>query len=533
MKRLTTSLLAGLVILGLSVSLSGAGIIGGTVESIRGRTLVVKTSAETSLELEVGPGAQVTLDRKSADFSKIKPGSQVTIFTDSRDRVRKVNVRTAKTQPNTSRRPSTRSRTSEPDSPGKPFPKRGSPSVRSAGTPATDDKSNIWPGFRGSNRNNVSTETGLLQEWPAGGPRLLWSQKSLGAGYSGVAVAHGVVVTMGNQGNVEAVLAMDLRTGRPLWKAENGPIYRDGQGDGPRGTPTIDGQRVYALGANGNLLCAELKTGRRLWQKNILQEFGGRNIQWGISESVLIDGDRLICTPGGSQATMAALNKTNGAVIWRSVVPGNPRAAYASAIRCEVGGVPQYVNFTSQGVIGVAATDGRFLWADDSSSNGTANCSTPLFWKDHIFSASNYGTGGTLLRLASQQGATVATQVFHTDKMKNHHGGMVIVDGHLYGSNDPGILTCIELPSGKIQWENRSVGKGSIIYADGNLILRSENGPIALVAASPQGYQEKSRFDQPQRSNHRSWSHPVVADGKLFLRDMDVLLVYDLKASFY
>lgn len=387
-----------------------------------------------------------------------------------------------------------------------------------------------WPQFRGPARDNVSPETGLLQAWESAGPPLAWTAAGLGEGYSSVSLGHGLVFTMGTRDGREVIIALSADDGREVWTAESGPLYKDGTGNGPRGTPTLDGENLYALGASGDLTCVNARSGKIQWQQNILKEFQGRNITWGISESVLIDGDKLICTPGGSAATMVALDKRTGRPIWKAKVPGNPKASYASPIAIDVQGVRQYVTFTSSATVGVRAEDGEFLWQDTSSANGTANCSTPLFHDGQVFSASGYGTGGALLRLASDDGRTTATRAYHTGKMKNHHGGMVVVDGYLYGSSDPGVLTCIELSSGDVLWTDRSVGKGSVTYADGRLYVRSENGPVALVEATPEEYRELGRFDQPQRSSRPAWSHPVVADGKLFLRDMERLLCYDVRA---
>ena len=371
----------------------------------------------------------------------------------------------------------------------------------------------------------------MLSNWPPSGPPLLWTARGLGEGYSTVSVAHGRIYTMGNVGNREVIHALDLKTGQSVWSVPHAAASRLSAGNGPRSTPTIDGNRLYALGGNGDLTCVDVSEGRGLWRKNILQEFQASNITWGISESVLIDGLRLICTPGGRGATFVALNKNTGELIWRSRVPGDHKASYASMIAIEVGGVRQYVGFTSQSLVGVRADDGTPLWGDKSSANGTAICPTPIFFRDHVFSASGYGTGGTLLQLQASRGRVSARSVFSTKDMKNHHGGMVVIDGYLYGSNDPGILTCLDLRSGKVAWQDRSVGKGSIVYADGHIYLRSENGPVALAEATSSGYREKGRFEQPDRSGAHSWPHPVVADGKLFLRDQDILLCYDIRAQ--
>jgi outer membrane protein assembly factor BamB len=277
-------------------------------------------------------------------------------------------------------------------------------------------------------------------------------------------------------------------------------------------------------------VCLDAKSGDIRWQKNILTEFGGSTPGWGTSESLLVDGNRVICTPGGNKATMVALEAESGEVIWKSLTPEKDPPGYASASIAEVGGIRQYVQFTNAGTIGLRAEDGHFLWRENSASNGTANCSSPLVAGDLVFSASNYGTGGALVKLAANGSEMTAERVYHTREMKNHHGDMVIVDGLIFGSNDPGILMCLDLESGDVKWKNRSVGKGSVTYADGAIYLRSEQGPIALVKATGEKYSELGRFDQPQRSDASAWAHPVVAAGKLFLRDQDLLLCYDVKA---
>ena len=370
----------------------------------------------------------------------------------------------------------------------------------------------------------------MLKEWPSNGPPQLWSANGLGEGYSSIAISNGKLFTMGNQDDDEMVIALDLASGDKRWATRSGRAFREGQGNGPRGTPTIDGDLVYALGANGDLVCLDIETGRPKWSGNILQEFGGQNITWGICESVLIDGDKLICTPGGREATMVALNKQTGRVIWKSVVPTTPGPAYSSIIAVEVGGVRQYVNFTSAGVVGVRASDGQPMWGQKESANPTANCSSAVFADNCIFTASGYGTGGAMFRLSSSGGKTTSQLGYSTREMQNHHGGMAVVDGYLYGC-DEAILTCLELKTGKIAWQSRSVGKGAITIADGRLYVRGEGGALALAEVNSQKYVETGRFDQPQRSDRSAWAHPVVADGKLFLRDMDRLLVYDVKAK--
>jgi len=385
-----------------------------------------------------------------------------------------------------------------------------------------------WSQFRGPNRDNLSSETGLLTEWPEGGPKLLWSAKGIGKGYSTVSVREGVIYTMGNLGDDEMIIALDEKSGDILWSTRNGEAYHQGRGDGPRGTPTLDGKMLYALGGSGNLACVDLETHDVVWRRNILEDYDASNIRWGISESVLIDGDRLICTPGGSVATIVALDKHTGKEIWKSLVEGEDRAGYSSAVVATIGDVRQYIQFTGRGTVGIRAEDGKYMWRNNRSANGTANCSSPLISDGHVFTASGYGTGGALVKLIPGADSTEAEFVYHTAKMKNHHGGMVLVDGYIYGTNNA-TLTCLDFLTGEVQWEDRSVGKGAVTYADGHIYLRSEDGPIALVEANPKEYVERGRFEQPERSDEKAWAHPVIAGGKLYLRDMDVLLCYDLR----
>jgi outer membrane protein assembly factor BamB len=400
--------------------------------------------------------------------------------------------------------------------------------VVTANKPIVPREAKTWNQFLGPQRNNHSLDRRLLTKWPKQGPPLLWTATGAGSAYSSVAVAEGLVLTMGNLDERECVIAYDLESGQSRWVTPTGEAYHDGTGDGPRGTPTIDGDLVFALGGHGVLTCLELSSGEIRWSKNLLEEFEGHNITWGISESVLVDGHQVICTPGGNKATMAALARETGDVIWTAIVPGAGPAGYASPVPTTVDGVRQYVTFTHQGVISVRASDGEFLWIDGDSANGTANCSTPLVFEEYVFSSSGYGRGGALLKLSSSDGKTTAERQYHTMDLKSHHGGMVLVGDHIYGADDAE-LVCIAAKTGKVAWKNRSVGKGSVTFADGHVILRSEGGPIALVEATPAKYVEKGRFDQPERSDRPSWSYPVVAEGRLFLRDQDKVFCYDLR----
>lgn len=403
--------------------------------------------------------------------------------------------------------------------------------AKSKASPASGggyDPESPWPQYLGPDRNNISRETGLAEAWPDAGPKVVWKAEGLGVGYSSVSIAKGRIFTIGSIGEDEFLIALELDSGKELWKTRVGKTRKDGMGDGPRGTPSVDGDFVYALGANGDLICCEVAGGQAAWNLNILKEFKGNNIGWGISESVFIDGDRVLCTPGGSEGTIVALNKATGKTIWASVAPGGSSAGYASIVPIEVGGVRQYVQFVQKGTMGVRARDGKAMWANDRSHNGTANCSSAVFADNMVFTSSGYGTGAAMLKLTSSSGETRSELGYFTKEMESHHGGIVLINGHIYGSSDPGILRCLELKTGNKKWENRSVGKGAITSVDGKLILRSEGGAVALVRVDPDKYEELGRFEPSEKSGRATWPYPVVAKGKLFLRDQDKLTAYDV-----
>jgi outer membrane protein assembly factor BamB len=394
-----------------------------------------------------------------------------------------------------------------------------------------------WPQWRGPQRNGISKETGLLKEWPKEGPKLLWHVKEIGSGYSTPAVVGGRIYLLSNQGNDhEFVQALDVKNGKQLWSTRLGKVGNPDQQPaypGARSTPTVDGRLLYALGSDGDLACMEAATGKVRWQKNLRAEFGGKPGVWAYSESPLVDGDALICTPGGSAVTLVALNKRTGDVLWKCAVPGGDEAAYASAIVVETGGVRQYVQFLQGGVVGVDARSGKFLWRYDKTAQGSpANIPTPVAHEDAIYTASGRGGGG-LVRLKLNQGAIEAEPVYAAMRLPNAIGGAVTINGYLYGTAGQA-LTCAEFTTGEVKWQDRGVGAGSICYADGRLYLHGENGEVALVEATPEAYREKGRFtppDAPERGRSRAWAYPVVANGRLYIRDMGSLWCYDVKGT--
>lgn len=383
-----------------------------------------------------------------------------------------------------------------------------------------------WPQWRGPNRDGISAERGLLKSWPAGGPPLAWKAGGAGEGYSSFAAAGGRLYTLGARGDREYVIALDAATGKKAWEVNHGRRFSNDRGDGPRGTPTVDGGRVYAFGASGDLTVLDAATGQIAWTVNVLQKFGGHNINWGLSESPLVLSDRVLVNAGGRGASIVALKKTDGSLIWKSE---SDEAGYSSAVIQEIGGVRQAVFFTATRALGVDVNDGRLLWSYDRVANRTANIATPIVRGNRAFLSSDYGTGAALLEFTQAKGGLQSREVYFTNEMRNHHASSVLVGDHLYGFSSS-ILTAMRFDDGSVAWRDRSVGKGSLVYADGRLYLFGENGVVGLAEASPEGYREHGRFSI-QKGSLPAWSHPIVASGRLYLRDQDTVYAYNIQAK--
>jgi outer membrane protein assembly factor BamB len=383
-----------------------------------------------------------------------------------------------------------------------------------------------WSQWRGKNRDGISTERGLLKEWPTAGPPLAWTVKGAGEGYSSFAVAGGKVYTLGARGGTEYTMAFDEATGKKLWEVATGTRFRNDRGDGPRGTPTIDGGTVYAYGASGDLAALDAATGKVAWKINVIEKFGGRNITWGLSESPLVMPDRILVNPGGSNASIVAVSRKDGSLIWKS---GNDEAGYSSGILHPFGGTPQAIFFSASGGVAVDARDGRQLWTYGRVSNSTANVATPIARGNKVFFSSDYGTGAGLVALGGDGKKITAKEVYFTREMRNHHASSVLVGDLLYGFSSA-ILTAMKFESGEVAWRDRSVGKGSLVFADDRLYLFSENGVVGLAEANPAGYKEHGRFEI-RTGSLPTWSHPVVANGKLYLRDQDTIYAYSVAAK--
>jgi outer membrane protein assembly factor BamB len=378
-----------------------------------------------------------------------------------------------------------------------------------------------WPQWRGPNRDGISKETGLLKQWGPDGPPLVWKTSGAGNGYSSFAVAGGRIFTMGLRGNREYVIAFDVVSGKEVWATPHGGAFRNDRGDGPRGTPTVDGATLYALGGNGDLSALDVRTGKVIWTMNVLQKFGGSNITWGISESPLVVGEKVLVNAGGPGASIVALNKKDGSLIWKSQ---SDRSGYSSAIPVQVGSTTQVVFFTHHRALGLDLKDGKLLWEYDRAANDVANVATPVVRGNRVFISSDYGTGAGLMEIKADG---KAQEVYFTKDMRNHHSSSILIGDYLYGFSS-GILTAMRFDTGEVAWRDRSVGKGSLVYADGNLYALSENGVVGLIEATPTGYREKGRFRIAQDSLP-TWTHPVVAGGRLYLRDQDTIYAYDVR----
>jgi outer membrane protein assembly factor BamB len=395
-----------------------------------------------------------------------------------------------------------------------------------------------WPQWRGPQRNGISRETGLLKEWPKEGPKLLWKITDADSGYSTPSVVGDRLYLLGNDGpDSEFAQALAIADGKRVWRTRLGKVGPNNPQmnyAAARSTPTVEGEFLYALSSDGDLACLEVGTGKMRWQKNLRTDFGGKPGDWAYSESPLIDGDVLVCTPGGSEATLVALNKKTGQTIWKWASPEGDLAAFASAIVVEVGGVKQYVQLLQKGLVGVEAKTGKFLWRYGKPvSRFNANIPTPLASEGYIY-VSSAGTGGGAVKLKVKDGSVEPEEVYFGLKFPTAIGGAVKVGDYLYGTAQA--LLCIEFATGQVKWEDRALGAASLCYADGRLYLHSENGEMGLVEPSPEAYREKGRFAPPDQPKHtiqmeKAWAYPVVANGQLYIRDQGTLWCYDVKAA--
>jgi outer membrane protein assembly factor BamB len=411
-------------------------------------------------------------------------------------------------------------------------------------SPAAD-----WPQFQGPDRNNVSRDTGLLKAWPSGGPKLLWTSPDCGLGYSGPAVVGDRLYCMGSEEgkDKEFVFALDVTTGKQVWRTPIAALrkdknFTDQYGGGPRCTPTVAGEALYVLGAQGDVACLETATGKLRWEKNLVKDFDGKLMTpgvWGYSESPLVDGDKLICCPGGEKGTVAALDKKTGDLLWRSKDLTDD-AAYSSAVVAEVAGGRQYVVHTGKGVAGVAAADGKLLWRQEGKNYRTAVIPTPIVHGDLVYATTDYGGGCMLIKLTPSGQGIKAELVYRNKVMDNHHGGVVLIGGHVFGSNGNAMtkpklpFVCQDLMTGNAVWQE-TLEPSSVVLADGFIYCYGqETGTVVRVRASAAKFEEAGRFTIPKASAQHApkgaiWTHPVIANGHLYLRDQELLYCYDLR----
>ena len=387
-----------------------------------------------------------------------------------------------------------------------------------------------WAQWRGPKRDGIGNEKGLLKDWKSA-PKLLWTYENAGVGYSGPAIVDGKLYIMGTKNESEVLISLDANTGKELWTLTLGDVFGNNWGDGPRSTPAVDGDRVYALSGSGDLVCASVSDGKAIWKKNMSQ-FGGSVPFWGYTESVLVDGDQLICTAAGSNGGMLALNKKSGDVIWHSKL-GTDGNHYSSVVPAKLNGVPQYVQLTMNEIQGVSAKDGKRLWSSPWPGK-TAVIPTPIIKENVVYVTAGYGVGCSAVRI----GPGNAVEVLYENKvMKNHHGGVVLIGDHVYGFSDGAGWVCQNLLTGESVWNERGVGKGAIGYADGMFYCQSEeSGDVALIEASSAGWKQHGLLTLSAKSGIRKpagriWTHPVILNGKLYLRDQDLVYCYDVKKS--
>ncbi len=387
-----------------------------------------------------------------------------------------------------------------------------------------------WPQWRGPNRDDSSKESGLLAEWPAEGPKRLWLFSNAGNGYSGPAIVAGKLYTLGTRDGKEILLSLDAVSGKELWASPIADVLNNGWGDGPRGTPNVDGDRVYALSGKGTLVCASTTDGKIQWQKS-MSDLGGKVPGWGYTESPLVDGKQVVVTPGGSKGAMAAFDKMKGEVLWQSK-DFTDGAQYSSIVPATINGEPQYVQLTMQHIVGISPKDGTTLWQQDFPGK-TAVIPTPIVHGNEVYVTAGYGVGCVGLKI---EPGNKVTELYSNKVMKNHHGGVILYQDHLYGHSDGGGWTCQDFATGDSVWtEKNKLGKGAIGYADGHFYCLDEgSGSVALIEASTAGWSEKGRFKLDPQTSIRSpqghiWTHPVIVDGRLYLRDQDLIYCYAVK----
>jgi|GEM_PF-205704 len=393
--------------------------------------------------------------------------------------------------------------------------------------PPPADDAHSWPQFHGPARDNISHEKGLAKTWPDGGPPLLWTARGLGHGFSSVSIAGGIICTAGNIGDNTVVTALDM-SGKELWRAVNGLAWR-GSYPGSRSTPTIDGPRVYHQNPLGNIVCVDADTGKVTWEKDVLTAVRSKSTKWALAESLLIDGDRLISTPGGRETCMVALDKQTGEFIWKapSVME---LAGYSSPLLVEFDGLRIVVALTAKAIIGVGIEKGDLLWHVKHESYADENVLLPIHHDGEIF-ISTLQAGSVKWRIVKKDGKVGLEEVWRTKELDNHHGGVLLLDGYLYGTSlfkNRDKWVCVDWETGSKKYATKGVGKGSLTCADGMFYTLSIDRLMGLVKPSPEVFELVSAFEIPEGGEGKSWAHPVVCNGRLYVRHGEFLYVYNV-----
>ena len=394
-----------------------------------------------------------------------------------------------------------------------------------------------WPQWRGVNRDGKSVETGFLNTWPAGGLELIWKTGNLGEGFAGVSVVGNRLYTLGGMSDSNMIIAVNTKDGEMLWSTKFGVaglIGNVSSGNtfpGPRCTPTVDGDTIYAVDHRGEFICVTAADGKIQWKRHYVDDFGGTVPRWGYSESPLVDGDQVVVTPGGSKGAIVALNKRTGDLIWQSK-EFTDKAHYASIVSAEIDGIHQYVQLSSENVVGISPKDGSVLWKATRKGR-VAVIPTPIVDGNYVYVTSGYNIGSNLFKVTSNNGIFTAEQVYENRNMVNQHGGVIKIGEYLFGFSDGKGLVCQNFLTGEIEWRERDrIKKGAVSYADGMLYFREEKtGTMILVKAVQSGYSEQGRFEQIGRAEEMAWPHPVIANGRLYLRDQDQLFCYDIQGN--
>jgi outer membrane protein assembly factor BamB len=377
--------------------------------------------------------------------------------------------------------------------------------------------------WRGPNRDGVYPDEKLLKMWPAAGPKLLWAAEGIGKGYSSAAVTANRVYITGMIAGKGWLFAFDTN-GKQVWKSSYGPEW-DGSHPGARTTPTVVGNRIYLMSAEGQCVCFDTD-GKRKWSVDLIRDFKARNLDWGMTESLLVDGDRVFCTPGGPDVMMVALNKHSGKTIWK--IKGNGETSgYCSPRLIKHGKMRLLLTMTAGSVVGVDADKGEYLWHYPHVTSYVVNANTPLYHNGYIYTVSGYGTGGQMFKL-SPDGKKI-NRVWAQRKLDSQYGAVILTDGYIYGSGHSNRgWHCLDWKTGEVQFTAKAIGnKGNIIFSDGMLYCYSERGDAALVKPNPEKFEVVSSFKIKQGSGPH-WAHPVIKNGRLYVRHGDVLMVYNI-----